>query len=137
MAQAVKCTIDNMAAAITLAISEVEPAAMNAQRAAIDRAAKETAEKVRKNAQATFTQHTGDYAKSWKQKVDSDAKKAGEYSRVVYADDRGAWLAHLLENGHAKVNGGRVPGRPHIRPAADEAAEKLPRYIREELAKRI
>lgn len=51
---------------------------------------------------------------------------------VIY--NRKRWfLIHLLENGHQKASGGRVNGKPHVGPAADQAERELVSEIIREL----
>jgi hypothetical protein len=63
----------------------------------------------------------GKYAKGWK------VKKLGTnyivYNRTKYQ------LTHLLEHGHAKRGGGRVPAKVHIRPAEERAVNTFIRRI--------
>lgn len=76
--------------------------------------------------QTTSPEDTGSYRKGWR------ATKAYESSKAirmqVHNKDNGS-LTWLLEDGHAKVSGGRVPGKPHIQPAADNAAKLLPKDV--------
>ena len=119
--------IDGLAKAVTKALSEFSGVCSETVENAVKKTAKETVTQIRNAAREKFG-GTGEYAKSWKSK--KQKTKSGVYSTVVYNEEHYR-LTHLLENGHAKVNGGRVPGKPHIAPAEENAAEMLEQLIRE------
>lgn len=90
---------------------------------AVEETAKETVKEL--NATSPKSPSGGDYAKSWAKKRDRKARGKWYMSMTVYSKDPEYRLTHLLEHGHAKVNGGRVEGKPHIRVAEENALIKL------------
>lgn len=84
---------------------------------------------LRSEARSKFKRHTGDYASGWKVKMEH---KINETSAVIY-NARVPGLPHLLEYGHAKVGGGRVAGRAHIKPVEDEIIRKLDKELKAKL----
>lgn len=80
---------------------------------------KKGAAAVKANARATFG-GTGSYANGWTSEVQTTRYSA---TGVIYNKSMPG-LAHLLENGHAKVNGGRVEGRPHIAPVEEKLVKE-------------
>lgn len=60
---------------------------------------------------------TGAYSTGWTKKFGREPKQPYAY---VYNRDR-PWLTHLLEEDHAKRNGGIVGGTHHIAAAAEQA----------------
>jgi hypothetical protein len=111
-------SIDDMAEEIMRGLTEYADLADTAMKAAV----KKTATSVKKESSANAPKRTGRYAKSWttkKTKENSHSLEITVHSKNRYQ------LAHLLEKGHAKRNGGRVRAIPHIAPAQEAAEEQL------------
>lgn len=72
---------------------------------------------------------TGKYARGWK----ATATKDTNTSLVQKIHNRISSLTHLLENGHAKQNGGRVEGIKHIAPVEEAVIKKLESKLRQKL----
>ena len=98
----------------------------------------DTADEVKKEVKAVASQtiqrlkstspkKTGKYASGWSETV---AYENEEDIRVNIHNRKKPHLTHLLENGHAKLDGGRVEGIPHIGPAEEEARRELKSKIK-------
>ena len=77
---------------------------------------------VRKEIQATAPVRSGAYKKSWS--VKKTCENTNSLQVTVHSRNR-YQLAHLLEHGHAKRNGGRTKAMPHIAPAESLGEEQL------------
>jgi hypothetical protein len=82
-----------------------------------------------KRLKQTSPKRYGNYAKSWTMKTEPEIGQP--HTRIIHVKAPHYRLAHLLEYGHAKVGGGRVEGRPHIRPAEEEVIREFTREVEE------
>jgi hypothetical protein len=109
-------SIDQLAAEITRTLRTYTKDVTEGLETAKLKVAKETVKRLR----STSPKLTGSYARGWR------VKKVGT-AQVVH-NQTDYQLTHLLEKGHAKVGGGRVAPRVHIRPAEQEAIKE---YLKE------
>lgn len=109
---------DELAIAITAELSAYEQEVTEQ----IKEDVKQVADECVKEIKAKAPQRTGKYRRGWKSKV---AFESPTDIRVEVYNSAKPQLTHLLEFGHAKVNGGRVEGIPHIYPAEQAARKKL------------
>ncbi|GGJ61997.1 HK97 gp10 family phage protein [Virgibacillus salexigens] len=82
---------------------------------------KETAMDLKRTSPKGDYKGGGAYAKGWR------AKKT-KRGYVVHNATK-YQLTHLLEKGHAKRGGGRVPAYPHIGPAEDRAIDEYEKRV--------
>ncbi len=118
--------IDQLASEVMAGLTEYADLATEDMKKAV----KKAGATVRKEIQANAPKDTGDYAKSWSVKNVRETANAVEV--VVHSRNR-YQLAHLLEFGHAKRGGGRVPGKAHIAPAEEKGIRELEREIQKAL----
>lgn len=92
----------------------------------IDESVDELAKKTVSKLKSSSPRKTGDYAGDWNIKTNKRGK------RVIYQEEEYR-IAHLLEFGHAKRNGGRVPAITHIKPIEEEVIKEFEENIRRRL----
>ena len=122
-----KIGIGDLSAEVIRQLNEYADLTTEGMKEAVQKAGKT----VQKEIKGTAPKDTGAYSKSWAVKKTSESSRALEVT--VHSRNR-YQLAHLLEKGHAKPNGGRVQGKPHIAPAEEHGAELLESLITEELS---
>ncbi|HHT47544.1 MAG TPA: HK97 gp10 family phage protein [Firmicutes bacterium] len=121
--------IDQLAAEIARGLAEYSQDVVEKVNVSSEKVGKAAVKRLKQ----TSPKRTGAYAKAWAMKTE---KAIGQpHTRIIHAKAPHYRLTHLLEYGHAKVGGGRVEGRPHIRPAEEEVIREFTREV-EEVIKR-
>ena len=96
----------------------------------VKQAVRDAGDVVKDDIRSHAPRNTGDYAKSWA--VKKTRETSASLTLTVHSRNR-YQLAHLLEYGHAKRGGGRVPAQPHIAAAEQEGIRQLEEGIRKAL----
>lgn len=102
-------SIDNLSNEIAKQLVQYTKEVEEEVQQAADDVSNATVEEIKSNS----PKKSGAYAKGW-------GRKKADNGFVIY-NKKKPQITHLLEHGHVKVNGGRVPGRAHIRPAEEKA----------------
>ena len=120
-----KINIDQLAAEIAKGLAEYSQEVVEKVNISSEKIGKEAVKQLRQ----TSPKKTGKYAKSWTMTTE---KAIGQPDlRIIHAKAPHYRLTHLLEHGHAKRGGGRVEGKPHIRPAEEMVIKEFVAEVEE------
>ena len=115
-------SIDNLADEVMKGLTQYS----NLTTENMKKAVKKSSNTVKNEIKINAPKDSGDYAKSWT--VKKEIETSNKLTMTVHSKNR-YQLAHLLEYGHAKANGGRVTGEPHIEPAEQKGVKQLEEEI--------
>ncbi len=118
--------IKDLATEVLKGLTEYKDLVTDDMKAAVRKAGKSVKDDIRANA----PKKTGAYSKSWTVKT---TKETSESLELTVCSPSKYQLAHLLEKGHAKRNGGRTKAIPHIAPAEKKAVKELEDDIKRSL----
>ena len=123
-----KVTLKNLDKAIADILKEYEGDVVENMKEITAAVTKEGAKAVKNESLSTFNNKVlprGRYGSGWTSQVET-----GRFSAqgIIY-NSKYPGLPHLLENGHAKRGGGRVEGRPHIKPVEEKITKEYIRKI--------
>ena len=115
--------IDQLADAVNGIFSEYAEFVHEAIVESVDQTAKDTTQMLKQKS----PKRTGKYAKGWTSSKTASSRLT--YEKTVH-NKKYYRLTHLLEYGHAKVNGGRTAAQPHIAPAEQQAISEFERELK-------
>ena len=122
-----KCSVDQMAAEITGILEEWRDGIENVTEQSVREATNAARADVRaRSPRSGDRPASASYAQHWRTAFDFRGRVR---KGIVYNTKAG--LTHLLEFGHAFVDGGRYEGVAHIGPAQEEAAEQFEKLLKE------
>lgn len=124
-----KVSVNELAEAISNTLREYADVTEEAAQKGVEQTAKEAIEELHSAHPAGSGKYGpwDKYNAGWVIKKEA-RKKTG--SSVVIHNATHYRLTHLLENGHALVNGGRAKAFPHIAPVAEKAEDNLLKNIK-------
>ena len=111
--------INNLASEIARQLQQYS----NVLKEDVEKAAEEVADEGVQKLKAKSPKRYGRYASSWTK------KKVG--TKWILHNSKHYQLTHLLEKGHAKVKGGRVPAVVHIKPVEEFVVDEFIRKVEE------
>ena len=119
---------NNLSAAVASVLKEYASDVTDAVQRSVEELAKEGVARVKSDSPVNPQgKKRGAYRSGWTKRVTVNRYGA---SAVIY-NGKFPGLVHLLENGHALRNGGRVSGKKHVAPVQDWLNDELPRRIEE------